>query len=314
MIRKKKQDNDSKLENSKTTENKFTDLKDLVEAPLLAISGSNVTLGKSIIDYIYSSGTQTTVYNDKVTVLENINLGYQQLKQGDNETQIIEDMALQVPLLSIMPISNLQIKNAKIDFSAEVRSVEDENHDICYQARVCAPESRATDYLSKIHFEIEVESSKMSEGMARCMDVLDLHQIPKKLDTRPIDATGNILNEKMQERFEKKKQLMKEINDTSITIKKTDDFIHNQMIQFDSMIKTVEELIDNNYEGFITNNRQEELKQLVLKDSSNKDLKSIQDLYESIQSNLLLKEQLEQKAKELNQELLNIDIEKVLNK
>ena len=101
MARSRKKEEIDEFENNTTTENKFTNLKDLVEAPLLAIAGSNVTLGKSIVDYIQTSGTQTTIYNEKVTVLENINLGYQQVKQGDNHTQVIEDMALQVPLLSI---------------------------------------------------------------------------------------------------------------------------------------------------------------------------------------------------------------------
>lgn len=313
MARSRKKEEVNEFENNTTTENKFTSLKDLVEAPLLAIAGSNVTLGKSIVDYIQTSGTQTTIYNEKVTVLENINLGYQQVKQGDNHTQVIEDMALQVPLLSIMPISNLQIKKAKIDFNAEVRGVEDENHNIYYQARVCAPESRSTDYLSKIHFEIEVESSDMSEGMARCMDVLNLHQIPKKIDTRPIDATGNVLNEKKQESFEKKNQLMKEMNDTNIAIRKLEDFIHGQVINFDSTLKNIEELKDTNYDSFITNNRQNDIKQLLQKDKTNENLLTIQNLYQDIQKNVMRKEQLQQQSKQLEQELLNLDIKKVLN-
>ena len=314
MARNRKKEEINEFENNTTTENKFTNLKDLVEAPLLAIAGSNVTLGKSIVDYIQTSGTQTTIYNEKVTVLENINLGYQQVKQGDNHTQVIEDMALQVPLLSIMPISNLQIKKAKVDFNAEVRGVEDENHNIYYQARVCAPESRSTDYLSKIHFEIEVESSDMSEGMARCMDVLNLHQIPKKIDTRPTDATGNILNAERQESFEKKNQLMKEINDTNIAMKKLEDFIHTQIINFDSALKNIEELKDTNYDSFMTNNRQNDIKQLLQKDKTNENLLTIQNLYEDIQKNITKKEQLQQQSKQLEQELLNLDIKKVLNK
>lgn len=313
MSRSRKKDDTNEFENNTTTENKFTDLKDLVEAPLLAVAGSNVTLGKSIMDYIQTSGTQTTIYNEKVTVLENINLGYQQVKQGDNHTQVIEDMALQVPLLSIMPISNLQIKKAKIDFNAEVRGVEDENHNIHYQARVCAPESRSTDYLSKIHFEIEVESSDMNEGMARCMDVLNLHQIPKKIDARPTDATGNVLNAQKKENFEKKNQLNQEINSTNIAVKKLEDFIHGQIISFDSSLKNIEELKDNNYESFVTNNRQNEVKELLQKDKDNENLQAIQNLYQDIQKNLTRKEQLQQQAKQLEQELLNLDIGRVLN-
>lgn len=107
---------------------------------------------------------------------------------------------------------------------------------------------------------------------------------------------------------------MKEINDTNIAMKKLEDFIHTQIINFDSALKNIEELKDTNYESFMTNNRQNDIKQLLQKDKTNENLLTIQNLYEDIQKNVTKKEQLQQQSKQLEQELLNLDIKKVLNK
>ena len=127
-------------------------------------------------------------------------------------------------------------------------------------------------------------------------------------------AFNNILNAERQESFEKKNQLMKEINDTNIAMKKLEDFIHTQIINFDSALKNIEELKDTNYESFMTNNRQNDIKQLLQKDKTNENLLTIQNLYKDIQNNVMKKEQLQQQSKQLEQELLNLDIKKVLNK
>lgn len=306
----KKKVKEESFEKNIISENKFTDLKDLVKAPLLAVAESNIDLSKSIIRYIQSSGKEASVYDEKVMFLENINLGYQQMKQGDNNVQIIEDMALQVPLLSIMPITNLQVKNAKIDFNAEVRGSENSNHQIQYEARVCAPESRSTDYLSKIHFEIEVASSDATEGLARFIDVLNMHQIPKKIDVRPVDSTGNVLYGENEKKYQQQQQFNEDLRQVQISIEKTEAVIHQQKLNFNGALKSIDELSESNYENFVLN---QTYKDIICNQKNRDQFSEIIKLYDDIQVNIDDLSKLMQRKQDIQQAILQLETKQVLD-
>ncbi len=302
-----------KTESFASAENKFTNLEDLVSAPLAALTSSNAALSKAIVDTIKSAGTETTIHDDKVVVLDNINLGYQQVKQGENNTQIKEDMTLQIPLLSIMTLSNLQIKHAKIDFNAEVRGVEDDEFNKHFEARVCAPESRSTDYLSKMHFEIEVESLPVTEGMARCNDVLNMHQIPKKLDSRPMDASGQVLIGEKENSYKKEQSINAELKEIVTLRRAVENYKEEKILKFNAMIKSIDELKDSSYETFIGNKQITELRKLVAEYKDNPSFQSIKKVYDSIQRYSNILEKLIQKEENCLQQLIDLQIKGVFN-
>ncbi len=49
---------------------------------------------------------------------------------------------MQVPLLSLIQIPNLNIKNAEVDFQAETAVLEDKENKKSIVARICSPQTR----------------------------------------------------------------------------------------------------------------------------------------------------------------------------
>lgn len=281
-------------------ENKFTYLEYLVAAPLHALASSNALLSSYIKNVIDASGTQTVINDDSITMLNNVNLGYKQVKQGLGNSQIKEDMMLQVPLLSIMPLSNLQIKKAKIDFNAEVRGTQDSENKYHYQARVCAPESRMTDFLPKIHFEIEVESTDLTEGMARSLDVLNTNQIPKKLNVQAVNPSGAVLVGCEQEAYDQHQKIITTLNQIASAKEKILQAKESLIVTFDAELKEISELSDNTYETFVANNQIDRLNNLLQRDPTNIKLQTLKQNYDNIQTNENHLQELTKKENECN--------------
>lgn len=303
----------SAFESKTATENQFTDLTTLVLAPLQAVAHSNMQLSKNIIENIKSVGHETPILDQKVVFLDNLNLGYQQLKNVDNQQQVLEDMALQIPLLSIMPISSLQIKKANIHFNAEVRGIQDITNGTHYEARVCAPETRDSDNLSKIHFDIELSSSPVAEGLARFIDTINLQQIPKKLNIKAVDAHGNIVSGKQKEILERETSYKEQLQDVEIALSTIENMIAYQKLQFNSALKGNEELSILDYESFMAENIDNHLLiNLQNQDPNITNAKEIIDIYQQITSYQHKQQELQQRKNDLNDKLLHLQTKQVL--
>lgn len=186
-------------------ESEFTDIASLVWAPIDAVAQSNLSISRKIIEAVEAAGSKKPIIGDKITILDYMGLQYKHVKgSGDEET--IEDILLQVPLLSIVPLTSMKVKNAIIDFNAEVRSFKKEDQMIGFEARICAPEVRTSDNISKVHFKICLENEPITEGLARVQDIMDLQQITRSIATRPVSDDGEeVTGQERIDLLEKKK-------------------------------------------------------------------------------------------------------------
>lgn len=173
-------------------ENDFIDLNDLVYAPLYALAKSNQQLRASVVEAIKSMGTVKQNGKDESIQLKNINIAYEQMRQEDGDDYSVDNLQMQVPLLSIVPITSLNVEKAQIEFSTEVKVENDENGQCRIMARICAPEQREGDHLPRVNYKLKVGSLAATEGIMRITDLLSANQIAKKLDTTPIDLDGNL--------------------------------------------------------------------------------------------------------------------------
>ena len=108
--------------------NQFLPLDELVYAPLKAVALSNMSLATSFIDNIKSLGTVKHIGNEEALFLQKLNIEYDKLHPSENNDTYIEKVEMQVPLLSLIQIPNLNIKNAEVDFQAETAVLEDKEN------------------------------------------------------------------------------------------------------------------------------------------------------------------------------------------
>lgn len=168
----------------------FIPLEDVVYAPLYALAQSNQQLRIQMIDAIENMGTVRQSGQDKVVHLDNISIAYDRVSPAGEDGCSVDNLQVQVPLLSIVPLTNLNVERAEIDFSAEVRAEKGREENCVITARICAPEQRKGDFLPRVRYKLNVRSLPATEGILRLTDLLNTDQIVKKIDATPLAIDG----------------------------------------------------------------------------------------------------------------------------
>lgn len=204
-------------------ESEFIPLDDLVYAPLHALAKSNQQLRAQIVEGIKSMGLKKQVGTDEIINLQSLNIAFDQVRQDGDEGYSVDNLQMEVPLLSIVPMTNLAVEKAEIDFSTEVRAEKEGEGNCRINARICSPEQRESDFLPRVSYKLEVKASPAMEGVMRLTDQLSSNQIAKRLDTRPVAVDGNLGSDeqkqmqaeisKLRAKVKRLKQLNKKISD-----------------------------------------------------------------------------------------------------
>lgn len=203
----------------------FVNLDDLVYAPLHALAESNHKLRGEVINNVQNMATVDNTNNEAVYHLKRINIAYDQVRTDVDDSYGVDKLQVQVPLLSIVPVTNLGIEEAEIGFSAEVRTQENmEKTERKFEARVCSPEQRDSDFLPRVSYKMKVKSIPATEGIMRLIDSLSANQVAKKLESQIISSSGGPASEKQKQdmaalnelksRVTTLKQLYAKVNDT----------------------------------------------------------------------------------------------------
>lgn len=186
----KEQNNNQVLKNSD-----FIPLNDLVYAPLNALAKSNENLHTSIIEAIKKMGNIEKVNNEEVINLKSINVAYEQVREESDGDYNVEKLQMKLPLISILPLTSLNVQKAEIDFSTEIKIDKEDKDNFEIFARVCSPVQREFDFLPRVTYKMKINSLPTSEGFMRLIDLLDVNQIIKKVDTTPISTDGSFLKD-----------------------------------------------------------------------------------------------------------------------
>lgn len=204
-------------------ENDFIPLDDLVYAPLHALAKSNHQLRAQVVDAIKSMGTSKQVGMDEIISLESLNIAFNQVRPEGEDGYSVDKLQMEVPLLSIVPLTNLTVEKAEVDFSTEVRAEKEAEGNCRVNARICSPEQRESDFLPRVSYKLEVKSVPAMEGILRLTDQLSSNQIAKRLDTTPVAVDGNLGSDeqknmqmeigKLRAKVKRLKQLYQKISD-----------------------------------------------------------------------------------------------------
>jgi hypothetical protein len=194
-------------------DNDFILLDDLVYAPLRALAESNQRLRAHVVEAIKSMGSVRQNGQEEVIHLDNINIAYDQVRPEGDDGYSVDNLQLQVPLLSVVPITNLSVKKAEIEFATEVRSDVDKDGKVKINGRICSPEQRDSNFLPRVNYHMEIKSVPATEGIMRLTDLLSSNQMAKQLDTTPVTVEGNLSSDEQ-------KSMWQEISDLRTQIKK----------------------------------------------------------------------------------------------
>lgn len=206
----------------------FIPLDDLVFAPLHALAKSNRLLREQVVEAIKSMGTSRQNGTEESIQLNNINVAYEQVRPEGDDGYSVDNLQVQVPLLSIVPVTNLNVEKAEIDFSTEVQVQKDEEGKCTINARICSPEQRESDFLPRVSYKMEIKSLPATEGIMRLTDMLSSNQIAKKTDSTPVAVDGNLGGEEQKERLQEVSKLKEKIKRLKQLYQKISDLITEQ--------------------------------------------------------------------------------------
>ncbi len=221
----------SKEESNKSSfmDNDFILLDDLVFAPLHALAKSNHQLRAEVVEAIRSMGTAKQNGQEETIHLNNINIAYDQIRQEAESGYSVDNLQIQVPLLSIVPVTNLNVDKAEINFSTEVKADNNEQTgEVKISARICSPEPRESDHLPRVMYKMQISSLPATEGILRLTDMLSANQIAKKLDTTPVTIAGDLSNSEQKNMITETSKLRKKINGLKQLYQKISDMITEQ--------------------------------------------------------------------------------------
>lgn len=214
---------DERVDGDSYKDSDFIPLDDLVYAPLHALAKSNQQLRAQVVEAIKSMGTVRQSGQEEVVRLNNINIAYDQVRPEGDEGYSVENLQMQVPLLSIVPITNLNVEKAEIDFSTEVRAEKQDEGQCVINARICSPEQRESDFLPRVSYKLQITSLSATEGIMRLTDMLSSNQIAKKTDATPVAVDGNLGSadqkntwmevSKLKAKIKRLKQLYQKVSD-----------------------------------------------------------------------------------------------------
>lgn len=188
--------NDPKIEKQM----KGIPIEALIGGPLQAACKANIMLAKSTAEFIEKVGfelDQDGKPNDKIRMA---NFVYEKPNQKDNGDYTIDKVHVDIPLISIVPIPNLQIDTINILFDMEVAfsSIEKEETEtdsefdplkekVKIHGKISSHKdnTRKSDFGAKYHFDIHASNAGIPEGLARVMDLFAQAVVPKKIVQEP---------------------------------------------------------------------------------------------------------------------------------
>lgn len=180
-------------------ESPFMALDDLIYASLQPLAASNQRLHMHVLEQIQALSQVEQRETEPVARLKNLTVAYDKIRPDGEGAGQLESVELKLPLLSLVPLSQLAVEKANVEFHAEITTEMDREGKAHIQGRVAAPKQRKSGELSRISYQIELKSIPAAEGLMRLTDLLDLSPVARETDQTPVDASGQPCSE--QERM-----------------------------------------------------------------------------------------------------------------
>lgn len=156
-------------------------MSDLIGAPLKAVVDAQAMLAKSTVDFIRDVGLEKD--SDGTDKTRDLSLTVR--KTEDDGTT--NELAVQAPLLAIVPIPSLAVEEVNVEFQMEVTSMTKEDSStagekdteltedgvsVCGKVSSQASGTRETNQSAKYQIQVKARKQETPEGLSRVLDAL----------------------------------------------------------------------------------------------------------------------------------------------
>ena len=172
-------------------------LYDLIGAPMVAIVQAQTQAARATVDFIEQVGFMPPGEDEAASELDvgDLRMAEFRYRKAD-ERGVQNDFVARVPVLSLVPIPGIQVKNAKIAFTAKITDVVTENAKTTQSKRAVSQSAYLRPTLTnlrgtlaagakangeksaargnfEINIEIELEQMPLAPGMEKILNLLD---------------------------------------------------------------------------------------------------------------------------------------------
>lgn len=229
------------------------DMKNLIGAPLTAAADASMQLAQSTADFINSVGF------DADGKVRNVDFGYEKKVNNDDGTVDVQEMKVHVPMLSIIPIPNLQIDEVNVTFDMEVKESEQSESSTDASAAISGSGSilgfkvsvsgsvsshssntRSSDNSAKYHVDVAATNHGTPEGLARILDIMAANVAPSLVSSTAVDEYGNPVSGSDKEKNDKLKAFKAEVKKLNIALNAAEGNFNNELTLFKREMKKIE--------------------------------------------------------------------------
>lgn len=203
----------------------FMPLDDLVYSSVEPLAESNHRLRMHILDEIKASSDIEHRLGQEICHIKNINIAYDRTHVDEDGSSRVECMELKLPVLSVVPLTNLTVEKGNIQFHAEIGYDLDDQNKPRLCGKISSPKERVNASFARIFYQIEVQSVPAAEGIMRLTDLLESQPIAREMAFQSVDAQGRPCSEEynqlqvqiraLKARIRKLQTLYDKVNDLS---------------------------------------------------------------------------------------------------
>lgn len=214
----------------------------LFGAPLRAAVDASIQTAESTADFIRKVGF------DSAGNVRSVPIGYQRSSDNPDGTRNLEEMRVDIPLLSVVPIPNLQVDEVNLRFDIEVKQSERResfmelgasasgklgalNVGITGNISAHQDNTRSTDNSAKYHVDIRATNHGMPEGLARVLDMMAASLAPVVVGSSLRDENGQALSEQAQVRAEHLRELRTRVSGTQRRLEAAREGLNISLLQ-----------------------------------------------------------------------------------
>lgn len=199
------------------------DMNNLIGSPLSAATQASIYLAHSTADFIDRVGFGTD------GTARRVQFRYQSAQSEPEGHLSRQELQVELPLLSVVPIPNLQIDEVRVCFDMEVKHYEKTGTGrtaaagtsggagfgpakIAISGNVSShsQNTRSSDNSAKYEMHITASNHGIPEGLARVLDIMASQMAPMVLGTRLVDESGRELDQSRRDLYQRLRELRDE--------------------------------------------------------------------------------------------------------
>lgn len=237
------------------------DMQNLIGGPLMATANANMYMAQATAEFINDVGI------DADGKVRTASFGYEKRTANEDGTSNVDTMKVDVPMLSIVPIPNLQVDEVNILFDMEVKQSEkaESNTDwggsltgsmnlgifkVSITGNVSSHSSntRSSDNSAKYHVDVRATNHGTPEGVARVLDIMASCVSPTMVSTELKDGNGQALAGDAKQKAETLKTLRAQISAMEAQVSAAQNNLDNRV----SALKKIASSQQSVYQAAVT--------------------------------------------------------------